>query len=274
MPRYEDPKYKDIESIMIRLEPISKCIDYLMETVPKQDKLYQKSIDKHRKIREIGLKMFEYSDSILKTYDKDYVPSESTNLSTKHSEKVVQTRSNTYNANNASAIRKEIMRGYHTTTRFASLDKYDGDTVMQSIAKTFYVWFYERYNSSSISNTADLLPYSCDVIIQYIDKFIIGAGYYLCHDELNLFNRKVLEWTTSRQKGETRDSFPSEIYDICTQLPDNLTPQAIFIEDKLKSIIFNDNFLPENRSTIKHLAMCLGVPEVVTEGAAITSLTK
>lgn len=297
MPRYEDPKYKDIESIMIRLEPISKCIDYLMETVPKQDKLYQKSIDKHRKIRQIGLKMFEYSDSILKVYDKEYqpclqldeiknsaeIPDTAIEPFTAESNEIEQVATEIANINEGTITNtdtakspKWIMSRYYSMTFIASRMKYD-DKVLESLVSTFYAWFYERYNTSSVSNSRKILPYNASQIIKYIDCFIVTAGYYIQQGNLPYFEKVIKDWIFSRQRGESVDSFPPDFYDLAYNLDSSallmITPQAIYIENKLKSVLFNPYFLEENRHTIRNIALTYDMTNIVAQGDAIKSLT-
>lgn len=279
MARYEHPQYKDIESIMVRLDPISQCIDYQMEKIP--EKMYWRGIENHRKIRETAIKMLEYSDTILRAFDKDYEPI-ITHGEVIHTENLTseQSRDKEETALIAPHIinsPKNIMGRYYSTTFVASQSDYQGDAVMQQIAKTFYKWFYERYNSSSVSNSKYALCYNCYSIIKFIDCFIIAAGFYLSKGSIDQFNAIVMKWIIDRQQQQTTESFPTDLYDLTydidTTAQSVITPQAIYIEKQLKSIVYTSSFLPENRDSIRKIALKHRLDGIVSEGDNIVSLS-
>lgn len=274
MPRHENPKYKDIESIMVRLDPISKCIDCLMESIPKTP--HWQGIMKYRKIREVGLKMVNYSDSILKVFDKDYEPCELA-IPADFVEPAENTSSNLLPQNNEHTP-KRIMGTYYNHTYVASLCDYKGDEMMQAVARTFYTWFFERYNSNSESNKSNKLWYRWDVIIEYIDRFIVAAAYSIHNHTFQAFSRGVLDWTLARQRGETIESLPVCVTDLCFDLNvcplEVFTPEIICIEKNLKSIIYSNNFFPEYQHTITNLMKCRGLESMVIQGQLISVLPK
>lgn len=144
---------------------------------------------------------------------------------------------------------KVIMTNYFKKFAVLQLVDYGENEEAAEFSLILCEWFKARFTSNNPN-----FFYKADRISEWIDLIILSYGRALHERLTEKFKKDFNEWLTSVYIGSNNWPVPSFIYEISSSaFEEDYTEEAVKLEKAIKAVLYDVNFYPDRKETVKEL---------------------